>query len=58
MKSENYMKEEKLAAKAYCDRMEFAGYEARRSMTMWTEYGGANAGNHRPVLQEGELDEL
>ena len=37
---------------------EFAGYETRRSMTMWTEYGGGVGVAYRPVLEEGELDEL
>ena len=36
----------------------FAGAETRLSMCMWTEYGGPNHGNHRPILEEGEVDEI
>ena len=36
----------------------FAGAETRLSMSMWTEYGGPNHGNHRPILEEGEVDEI
>ncbi len=37
---------------------EFAGDETRFSLCMWTEYDGPNHGNHRPVLEEGEIDEI
>ena len=36
----------------------FAGAETRLSVGMWTEYGGPNHGNHRPILEEGEIDEI
>ena len=36
----------------------FAGAETRLSLCMWTEYDGPNHGNHRPVLEEGEIDEI
>lgn len=36
----------------------FAGDETRLSLCMWTEYDGPNHGNHRPVLEEGEIDEI
>ena len=37
---------------------EFAGVENRKTMCMWTEYEGPNEGNHRPVLEAGEVDEI
>ena len=37
---------------------EFAGVETRKTMCMWTEYSGPNEGNHRPVLEAGEVDEI
>ena len=37
---------------------EFAGVETRKTMCMWTEYEGPNEGNHRPVLEAGEVDEI
>jgi len=36
----------------------FAGDETRLSLCMWTEYDGPNHGIHRPVLEEGEIDEI
>jgi hypothetical protein len=36
----------------------FAGSETRFSLCMWTEYEGPVRGNHRPVLEEGEVDEI
>jgi len=38
--------------------LEFAGHENRKTMCMWTEYDGPNEGNHRPVLEAGEVDEI
>ena len=37
---------------------EFDGVENRKTMCMWTEYEGPNEGNHRPVLEAGEVDEI
>uniref|UniRef100_A0A6C0C415 RING-type domain-containing protein n=1 Tax=viral metagenome TaxID=1070528 RepID=A0A6C0C415_9ZZZZ len=37
---------------------EFDGVETRKTMCMWTEYEGPNQGNHRQVLEEGEVDEI
>lgn len=36
----------------------FAGDETRLSLCMWTEYDGPNHGNHRPVLEQGQIDEI
>ena len=37
---------------------EFEGDENRKTMCMWTEYSGPNEGNHRPVLEADEVDEI